>query len=292
MPNQKPQTLSYQHHPRELEQNRYVYAVLSRRSSGVSIGINLNPDKVCNFDCVYCQVDRTTPAKFRRVDLKILERELNDILARARSGELFEHAPFAGVHKPLQKVKDIAFSGDGEPTTCPQFPQAVDLAIRAKRKAGLPDLKIVIITNATMFHRAKVRQALSVLDQNNGEIWAKLDAGTEPYYKQVDVTTIPFKRILDNILDAARLRPIVIQSLFMRLHGAPPADDEIHAYCNRLREITAKGGKIKLVQVYTVARTPAQPYVGTLSDEEVDAIAAKVQEIPLPVVPYYGGQET
>ncbi len=292
MPNLKSQTLSYQHHPRELRQNRYVYAVLSRRSSGVSIGVNLNPDKVCNFDCVYCQVDRTTPAKFRRVDLKVLERELNEILARAGSGRIFEDAPFAGVHKLLRKVKDIAFSGDGEPTTCPQFPQAVDLAICAKQKAGLPDLKIVIITNATMFHRAKVKQALSVLDRNHGEIWAKLDAGTEPYYRQVDVTTIPFKRILDNILDAARLRPIVIQSLFMRLYGTPPAADEIEIYCNRLKEITAKGGKIKLVQVYTVARRPARPFVSPLSDEEVDAIAAKVQEIPLPVVPYYGGEET
>jgi hypothetical protein len=54
----------------------------------------------------------------------------------------------------------------------------------------------------------------------------------------VDVTTIPFKRILDNILDAARLRPIVIQSLFMRLHGKPPAEGEIQGYYNRLREIS------------------------------------------------------
>jgi len=287
MPRNSPHTLSFRHHPRELAENRYVYAVLSRRSGGISIGINLNPDKACNFDCVYCQVDRTTPARFRRVDLKLLERELNDILDRSKSGRLFEEAPFAGIRKPLQKVKDIAFSGDGEPTTCRQFKEAVELAIKAKQKAGLADLKILVITNATMFHRAKVAEAFSFLDRHNGEIWAKLDAGTELYYKQVDVTTIPFQRILDNILDAAQLRPIVIQSLFMRLHGKPPAATEIEAYCNRLREITAKGGKIKLVQVYTVARRPAHTYVGALARKEVDAIAEKTRKIPLRVTSFY-----
>ncbi len=46
-------------HQRTFEANKFVYPVLSRRSRGISIGVNLNPDKVCNFDCIYCQVDRT-----------------------------------------------------------------------------------------------------------------------------------------------------------------------------------------------------------------------------------------
>ena len=59
----KTRVLTTQDHRRKLDENRYVYAVLSRRSGGVSIGVNLNPDKVCNFDCIYCQVDRTTPGR-------------------------------------------------------------------------------------------------------------------------------------------------------------------------------------------------------------------------------------
>ena len=287
----KQHALTIHDHPRELEQNRYVYAVLSRRSHGVSIGINLNPDKVCNFDCIYCQVDRTTPGRYRRVDLRILGQELKEILSRAKSRRLFEQPPFAGIPKPLREVKDIAFSGDGEPTTCPQFKEAVELAIRAKEEAGLGHLKIVIITNASMLHRPKVKEALSLLDRHNGEIWAKLDAGTERYFKLVDVTKIPFRKILDNIVDAARLRPVVIQSLFMRIQGVPPDEKEITAYCNRLREITAKGGRIHLVQVYTVARPPALPYVTPLSDEEVETIAQQVRKIPLPVAAFYGSQE-
>jgi wyosine [tRNA(Phe)-imidazoG37] synthetase (radical SAM superfamily) len=286
----QPQTLSHDYHPRSLDENRYVYAVLSRRSGGVSIGINLNRDKVCNFDCVYCQVDRRLPGNDRRVDLEILECEIKDILHKVKSGALFAQAPFSGVEKQFQKVTDIAFSGDGEPTTCPQFNEAVELAIAAKREAGLPELKLLLITNATMFHRAKVKRVLSLLDENQGEIWAKLDAGTELYYHRVDVTTIPFERILSNLLEAARRRPIVIQSLFIRLYGSSPDAGEIEAYCNRLRKIVSGGGKIKLVQVHTVARAPAQPYVTPLSDKEVDDIAARVRQIPLPVAIYYSGR--
>ncbi|MFQ5847557.1 MAG: radical SAM protein [Candidatus Methylomirabilales bacterium] len=284
-------TLTIQDHRRELDQNRYVYAVLSRRSGGVSIGINLNPDKVCNFDCIYCQVDRTTPGRFRKVDLRILEAELRDILTRAKNGELFDRLPFSGIPEPLREVKDIAFSGDGEPTTYPRFTEAVELTIRVKNEVGLGRVKIVIITNATMFHRPKVKETLAVLDHHNGEIWAKLDAGTAEYYHRVDVTTIPFRRVLNNILDAARRRPIVMQSLFMRLHGIGPDEMEIAAFCDRLREMVDKGGKISLVQVYTVARRPAQPYVTPLSDAEVDHIADAVRRIPLPVASFYSGQE-
>lgn len=287
----KPTYAAVQDHARQFSDFTFVYPVISRRSGGLSIGINLNPDKVCNFDCIYCQVDRTTPGRYRRVDLKILEQELKEILAKARNGELFQHPPFVGIPAPLCEVKDIAFSGDGEPTTYPRFKETVELAIRAKEEAGLGHLKIVIITNATMFHRPKVKEALALLDQHNGEIWAKLDAGTEEYYRLVDVTTIPFQRVLDNILEAARRRPIVIQSLFMRVHGVGPDEKEIAAFVDRLREIIVGGGKIKLVQVYTVARRPAQPYVTPLSDGEVDAIAEEVRNIPLPVATFYSDQE-
>jgi wyosine [tRNA(Phe)-imidazoG37] synthetase (radical SAM superfamily) len=283
--------LTIRDHRRELDGNRYVYAVLSRRSAGISIGINLNPDKVCNFDCVYCQVDRTTPGQYFKINLKVLEQELRDILARAKSGDLFELPPFSGVPKPLRQVQDIAFSGDGEPTVSPHFKEAVELAIRIRAEAGLERVKIVIITNASMFHRTKIKEALGLLGRHKGEIWAKLDAGTEGYYRLVDLTTVRFQRVLDNIAEVARIRPIVIQSLFMRVHGTAPSKCEIMAYCNRLREIVAMGGEINVVQVCTVARPPAHPYVSTLSNAEVDGITEAVRRIPLPAVPFYRSEE-
>src|SRR5579872_5621594 len=210
-------------HRRTFAENRYVYAVVSRRSKGVSIGLNLNPDKVCNFDCVYCQVDRATPGLDRDVDVPRLLDELEAMLDLVLSGELFTTERFAQTPPALRRLNDIAFSGDGEPTTCPEFAQLVNAVVDIKRRRGLDDVKIVVITNATMFHRPTVRDALAVLAANGGEIWAKLDAGTETYYHRVERTTIPLARVLENITTVARSQPLVIQSLFLKLDGEGPS---------------------------------------------------------------------
>jgi len=281
--------LVHRDHRRTFSENLYVYAVVSRRSKGVSIGVNLNPDKVCNFDCVYCQVDRRTPPLVRDVDLPRLLQELEDTIELVQSGRLFEMERFAGTPAALRRLNDIAFSGDGEPTTCPQFLDVVRAAAVIKRRRDLEDVKLVLITNATRFHHPLVREALRLLDANQGEIWAKLEAGTEEYYRAVDRTTIPFARVLANITEAAQARPIIIQAMFLKMHGTPPPPPELAAFCDRLKEITQAGGQIKLVQVYTVARVPAEDWVGPLSNAEIDAIVQLVQtETGLAAEPFYG----
>lgn len=265
-------------HERQFAGNKFVYPVLSRRARGISIGVNLNPDKVCNFDCIYCQVDRTTTSETMFVETGRLVEELDHALGLAASGEIFGLAKFAGMPPGLRRVNDIAFSGDGEPTTYRNFDEIIASCAELKRKHRLDAVKTVLITNASMFHRPAVERGLKLLDANQGEIWAKLDAGTEAYYKLVDRTTIPFRQVLDNITAAARQRALVIQALFMNVAGEPPSTDELEAFCERLNEVTAAGGRIKLVQVYTVARRPAESYVTPLSNDEVDAIVALVRE--------------
>ncbi|HEV3005955.1 MAG TPA: radical SAM protein [Pirellulales bacterium] len=259
-------------HARSFAANRFVYPVVSRRSAGVSIGVNLNPDKVCNFDCIYCQVDRVRESETRFVDLAALLTELDAMLSLVGSGELFGDEKFAQTPAALRRLNDIAFSGDGEPTTYRNFDEIIAACAEVKRRHGLAEVKMVLITNATMFHRPAVERGLAILDANQGEIWAKLEAGTDEYYHLVERTTIPFQRILDNITAAARLRPLVIQALFMRIHGIPPSDAELDAFCDRLNEITAADGRLKLVQIYTVARQPAESFVAPLSGADVDAI--------------------
>jgi wyosine [tRNA(Phe)-imidazoG37] synthetase (radical SAM superfamily) len=151
---------------------------------------------------------------------------------------------------------------------------------------------MVLITNASMFHRPHVKRGLEILDANQGEIWAKLEAGTDEYYQLIERTKIPFRQVLDNITAAACVRPIVIQSLFMRVAGQAPSLVELEAFCQRLNDITAAGGKISLVQVYTVARRPAESYVLPLDDAQVDAIAQLVTvRTGLQASPFYGGTQ-
>jgi len=270
------------------DDNRYVYAVVSRRSKGVSIGVNLNPDKVCNFDCVYCQVDRHTPPVVRDVDLPRLLTELTEMVDHVVSGQLFAAGRFASTPAHLRRLNDIAFSGDGEPTTSPAFPAVAAAAAELRRQRGLDNVKLIVITNATRLHHPSVQQALALLDASNGEIWAKLEAGTEDYFQAIERTTVPLQKVLDNITAAAKIRPVVIQSMFLKMHGVPPAPAELAAYCDRLSDILQAGGKIKLVQIYTVARDPAESWVSALSDADVDSIAALVrQRTGLPAEAFY-----
>ncbi len=276
-------------HGRHWRRNRFVYPVLSRRSRGLSLGVNLNPDKICNFDCIYCQIDRRSESETRFVELDDLLAELDGLLTLVTTGRIYEDESFASVPENLRRLNDIAFSGDGEPTTHVNLDEVVELVAERKRRLGLDDVKLVLITNASMFHRPHVQRGLELFDQNNGEIWAKLDAGSEAYYDLVERTKIPFARVLENITAAARVRPLVIQSLFMRVAGEPPTAGEIEAFCDRLNEVVAAGGGLKLVQIYTVARRPAEDFVTSLTDAEVDGIADRVAErTGLPVERYYG----
>ncbi|MEX2114807.1 MAG: radical SAM protein [Pirellulales bacterium] len=277
------------HHERSFRANRFVYPVLSRRSGGISVGVNLNPDKICNFDCIYCQVDRTRQSETTFVETQALLDELESMLRLVASGDIYQTPEFAATPAPLRRLNDIAFSGDGEPTTYRNFDELIEACASVKRRLGLDQVKMVLISNASMFHRPHVQRGLEILDANQGEIWAKLEAGTDAYYHTIERTPIPFRQILDNITQAALLRPLVIQSLFMRVAGEPPSTDELNAFCDRLNEITAAGGTIKLVQIYTVARRPAEDFVAPLTDAEVDAVVELVRtRTGIPAAPFYG----
>ena len=87
-------------HPREFTANRYVYPVLSRRAGGISIGVNLNPDKFCNFRCVYCQIDRTEPGDDKPVDLADLAEELDRMVELVVSGDIYRRAAVSQYARP------------------------------------------------------------------------------------------------------------------------------------------------------------------------------------------------
>lgn len=273
---------AHQEHSRSYEDFRFVYPVLSRRSGGISVGINTNPDKGCNFDCVYCQVDRLQPALWKHFDLATAEWELKSLLAQIHTGDLRRHPPFAEVPSGLCVLKDIALSGDGEPTALKNFAAVVEMIARVKP----PEAKLVLITNATGLHRADVRRGLEIMDRNQGEIWAKLDVGTESYFQTINRAAVSFERILANIRTTARQRAVVIQSLFVRLAGRGPSPEEIDAYCQRLVELQRAGGPLDRVQITTLARRPcallqglpAQYVVNGLHVDELVAIANRVRQ--------------
>lgn len=265
-------------HSRQYADFTYVYPVISRRSQGLSIGVNLNPDKVCNFDCIYCEVDRRTPGRATRVDHAQLRDELVAIIRYVQDGGLGREPKFRDLPAVVtQEIKDIAFSGDGEPTMIADFSQCVEIVAEVRRAEGLTQAKLVLITDAAGLDKADVRRGLSVMDQNGGEIWAKLDAGTEEYFRLVNRTSIRFERILQNLLITGQARPIVIQSLFLSVHGQPMPAAELSAYCGRLEDLRRGGAQIKEVHAYTVARPTPENFATRLEPEALEAIAAAIR---------------
>jgi len=266
-----------QHHPRRFGELRYVYPVISRRSGGLSLGVNLSPSGLCNFACVYCQIlakgaEPSTDSPL--VPMDHLGTELRQLITSVNDETLFEKTPFAQVPPEKRLLKDIAFSGDGEPTLSPQFAKAVRLVSDIRKELCPDSVKIVLITNATTLHLAPVRSALEVMLQNNGEIWAKLDAGTPEFYRTISRSNVPYQTICDNLVQFSRDFPVVIQTCFLALHGEQPSAEEIRQYAERLKTL----GNVLYVQIYTVARTTPEDWATPLENHQLDEIADTVRQ--------------
>ncbi|MFH1378319.1 MAG: radical SAM protein [Planctomycetota bacterium] len=264
-------------HPRELRDYRYVYAVLSRRANGLSVGVNLNLDKRCSFNCLYCQVERRCALLPREtIDMERLAAELDGLLRDLTDGTAFNSPPFDSLPVDQRVIKDIAFSGDGEPTAVRQFPDCVRAVADALRKAGIPDTRVTLITNATGFRLQWMADGLDALSRLNSEIWAKLDAGTVGYYRRVNRSNASFDRILENIAHASRFVPVALQTMLMTINGEPPADAEIDAYIDRVRRLLSGGATILRILLYTVSRPPADSSAAALSGPELRRFAGRI----------------
>ena len=283
----------YRDHPRRFAGGNLVYPVLSRRSGGISVGVNLSPGKVCNFNCLYCQVDRRelTAGESGAGERGLVERlggELRELLETVVSGRIYEYERFDEIPDSLRRLNDIALSGDGEPTASECFEGACRVCGQVKDELGLDEVRIVLLTNASLLDERQVKAGLAILDEHEGEIWAKLDAGTEEYFHLINQTDISLARVLRNIQGAARVRPIVIQSLFVKVDGQRMPAEEVSAYADRLGEILAGGGQVSLVQLHTLARQPRDSRVGSLSRAELDEIAAEITgKVAVPVAKFY-----
>lgn len=264
--------------PRDFLDNRHVYVVVSPRARGLSVGVNLNPDRQCNFDCAYCEVNRAKPAVASRLDLDLMARELADTIAIVRSGLIASRSPFNQLPKELLELRHVAVSGDGEPTLCPQFAEALACVVHVRAKATGGFFKIVVLSNASGFGNPEVEKGLSLLTSRD-EVWAKLEAGTQHYMDSVNKSPLPLAKIVDNIGLLARRRPVTIQSLFPSLSGRGPSDAEILAYAERLKELRDSGAQIPLVQIYSATRPHSNQACGHLPLQALSGIARTVRRI-------------
>lgn len=287
MPSSKQQLHSL--HSREFANFIYAYPVLSRRSGGVSIGVNLNQDKLCNFDCPYCQVDRTAKGKEQVVDLSRIGSELETLLSSVDAQGICRLPLFDAVPDADKKLRDVALSGDGEPTMIPEFADVCALLHELQSGRTGINFKLVLITNASLLDRPKVLAGVEALLSLRGEVWAKLDAGTEEWFQRINVSRVSLDRIESNLVELGRKNPFKVQSFFCRIDGEGWNEGEVAAYLRRLERIRDSGARILEVQLYTLARRPSDALVTALEENFLEQMQARVEMLGIPARIYGAG---
>jgi wyosine [tRNA(Phe)-imidazoG37] synthetase (radical SAM superfamily) len=262
--------------PRDCLGNRFVYAVISSRAGGLSLGVNMNPDRRCNFDCSYCEVDRRSLSHERQLVVDVMAAELHRTLQGVRSGHFRSRPWYHSLPAELLQLRHVALSGDGEPTLAPNFVEAVQAVARVRALGGF--FKIVLLTNGTGLDQPEVLRGLEILTKSD-EIWIKLDGGTQAFVDKVNRPNVPLEKILGNILLIGRQRPIIVQSLFPAIHGDEPPFEEIQEYAQRLKELKTGGAQVSLVQIYSAARPGVHAEWGHLPLRVLSQIAQTVRQV-------------
>lgn len=265
--------------PRDFLGNRFVYIVVSPRARGLSVGVNMNPDKRCNFECVYCEANRAIVPAEKSLDADVMAEELHRTLAFVSSGALQTMDSFRHIPHELLQLRHVALSGDGEPTLCPNFLDAVRAVVHVRALNPVSFFKIVLITNASGLDLPEVQAGLKLFTAHD-EIWAKLDAGTQKYMDQVNrPQDCKLEKIIANIRLVAKERPVIIQSLFPELNGAEPPEEEIEQFALKLKGLKTAGAQIPLVQIYSATRPIPNSNCGHLPLKTLSHIAERVRAV-------------
>lgn len=276
-------SLTTSDHSRDIAGRSYVYPVISRRAGGVSIGVNLNTNNACNWRCLYCQVPGLTRGAAPKVNLDLLEKELRAMLHEVTHGSFMQdHVP-----QDVRRLNDIAFSGNGEPTSAREFDRVVERVAAVIRDYPLPgDLKLVLITNGSLMDRAAVQEGLRRMSAANGEVWFKLDSATRAGLARINNTPLSLAKVRRNLEIAAGLCPTWLQTCVFCLDGEPPSRAERDAYLAFVAQALHSGVKLKGVLLYGLARQSMQPEAGRLSRVPAgwgEAFAAEIGSLGLGV---------
>jgi wyosine [tRNA(Phe)-imidazoG37] synthetase (radical SAM superfamily) len=268
-------------HDRDSAGMRYVYPVVSRRSQGVSVGVNLNVNNACNWQCVYCQVPDLKLGAPPPLDMALLENELRTFLKELLYGRFMEER----VPEGMRRINDIAISGNGEPTSAAEFAEVVDLIAGLKRQFGLGAVKIVLITNGSLMHRQAVQRGLALLAANDGEVWFKCDRATEGGRRLVNRTESQQDRLLENLSLCAGLCDTWLQTCWFDCDGEVLEQEECR-YLELLHEVGRRGIELRGVHLYGVAREPMTGEDGRIREippEKMLGFASRIGTLGYPV---------
>jgi wyosine [tRNA(Phe)-imidazoG37] synthetase (radical SAM superfamily) len=271
-------------HSRDIAGLRYVYPVVSRRAGGVSVGINLNPNNACNWRCVYCQVPDLQRGSAPVIDRIQLEHELRTLLDDVLTSDFYDRY---GVESGYRRLKDIAISGNGEPTSADDFAIIVELIGRVMEDYNLlGDLKLVLISNGSLVHQPHVQRGLKKLYRLGGEVWFKVDTATDEGLKRINNAAISASRVRKNLQTCSELCCTWIQTCVFTFRGETLSSEDRRAYFDLVSSIAELENNFKGVLIYGLARPSRQPEHEQLSEvkaEWLQEFLADLGRLPIEV---------
>lgn len=274
--------LSTTNHDRNVFKDKYIYPVVSRRAGGLSLGINLNTNNACNWQCVYCEVPNLTRGKPEPINLSQLEKELIYWL------DQIVHQDFLKEHTETgTSLKDIAFSGNGEPTAAKEFGAAIKIVMKQTQNFQLKDkVSIRLITNGSYINLPETQNAWMQLSDHTREIWFKIDTVDSIETKIINQVNLSIKSVTSNLEAALKISPVTIQSCFLKIDGHLPSEQSINKYIDFIKPYAKE---LKGIHLYSLARPTKQNtslVIERLSESELSAIAGKIKQLNIPVLSF------
>lgn len=230
-----------------------VFGPIHSRRLGSSLGVNLLPagGKLCNFDCIYCECGWNRDGRDDR-KLPGLDDVRNALEVRIKS-----------CHEEGIAIDSITFSGNGEPTLHPDFPEIVDITLKL-RDMYYPEAKVSVLSNATMLDRDGVMEALKKVDNPI----LKLDALTEEDVALINKPSGHYSvaRVVEGMkrFDGN----FVLQTMFLRGAGVDASEPvRLGRWLDLVRELRPRE-----IMVYTLDREAPEQGLEKLSVEEMHAL--------------------
>lgn len=227
-----------------------VFGPIHSRRLGSSLGINLLPQKgkICNFDCIYCECgwnrdglgDKKLPSA---ADVRTaLESKLRSLGTEGT------------------RIDSITFSGDGEPTLNPEFPQIIDDTI-ALRDRYSPQAAVSVLSNATRVHIPAIFEALRKVDNPI----MKIDAPTAELAARINRPAPGYNPLL--VAEALKQfkGDFVLQTMFLKSNDFDSSSPEVlDGWMEIVRELHPRE-----IMVYTIARPTPQEGLEKFSEDEM-----------------------
>lgn len=241
-----------------------IFGPVQSRRLGSSLGVNLlpNDNKLCNFNCIYCECGWNTPGiKPRFNSRETVRTALKDALVRmAAEGRTLDV---------------ITFAGNGEPTMHPEFEAVIDDTI-ALRDAFMPTAKISVLSNATMIGKDAVRRALLKVDNNI----LKLDSAFDETVRLIDCPNNPDYSVAGTVENIKKFDgKFILQTMFLRgTFGGRTVDNTTEKEVSAWLELVA-GLSPEKVMIYTIDRDTPADDLHKISLDELNAIAGRVRAL-------------